>query len=131
MEAAYPYQACGLLVGRFGEQDLEVVRVALAANLEHRRAWDRFILAPQDWLAAEDAARVDGLQVVGIWHSRPDHAALPSATDLAGAWEGYAYLIVSVGLDGTQSHDRWRAWQLAGGRFLEQRIRGLRKGARR
>lgn len=116
---AHPHEACGLLVGSASAEAVRVVRAERAANVERDRAHDRFTLAPEDWLRIETAARDQGLEVVGIWHSHPDHPALPSATDLAAAWEGYAYLIVRVGPGGVAD---WRAWQLEGRRFLPQEI---------
>ena len=122
---SHPREACGLLLGRHhGPQEgagswTEVVRVASARNLERARGEDHFTLAPEDWLAIEQGARRAGLEVVGIWHSHPDQPARPSTTDLAAAWEGYAYLIV-----GTRSGiaHRWRSWQLEGEHFVEQAI---------
>lgn len=119
IRGTHPYEACGLLVGRAGVAAVEVVRVARAANTELERAWDRFTLAPEDWLSIENEARAEDLEVVGIWHSHPDHPALPSRTDLAAAWEGYAYLIASVDLEDVRD---WRSWQLQGGVFVEQEI---------
>ena len=117
--AEYPREACGLLVGAAHLEGVEVARAELARNLERERAHDRFVLAPEDWLRIEEAARADGLDVVGVWHSHPDHPALPSVTDLAAAWEGYAYLILRVECDRVAE---WRSWQLESGRFLEQAI---------
>lgn len=117
VDSGYPDEVCGILVGRTTEQAVEVIRVTQARNLETDRTRDRFRLAPEDWLAVEQAARGDGLEVVGIWHSHPDHPPLPSRTDLAAAWEGYAYLIASVGPEGAR---KWRSWQLVEGVFVEQ-----------
>ncbi len=65
-------------------------------------------------LPAEGRGR---LEVVGIWHSHPDHPAEPSATDRAGAWEGWSYVIASVSSEGIPSV---RSWRLCGARFLEE-----------
>jgi proteasome lid subunit RPN8/RPN11 len=119
--ATHPHEACGLLVGTADAGGVRVVRAEQAANVEAERAHDRFTLAPEDWLRIEDAARGEGLDVVGIWHSHPDHPALPSATDRDAAWEGYAYLIVRVEETGVVD---WHAWQLDDARrFHEQEIR--------
>ena len=56
----------------------------------------RYAIAPEDYLAAERRARVEGLEIVGVYHSHPDVAARPSAYDTEHAWPGYRYLIVSV-----------------------------------
>ncbi len=116
----YPFEACGLLVGRTTESGLEVVRAAQARNIEPERQRDRFQLAPDDWLAAENRARANGLEIIGIWHSHPDHPAKPSPTDLEAAWEGYAYAILSVAAQGVTDV---RSWQLAQGSVEEQPVK--------
>ena len=55
----------------------------------------------------------------GVWHTHPDHPPRPSSTDLAAAWEGYTYVILSVGREGVADT---RAWRLAGSEFVEQSI---------
>lgn len=116
---AHPEEACGLLVGHERRDAVVVVRVDTAANLEHSRRRDRYTLDPRDFIRIERAARGDGLEVVGVWHSHPDAPARPSRRDLEGAWEGYSYVIVGAGDEGG---DRLRSWRLAGGRFREQTL---------
>lgn len=115
----HPDEVCGLLVGRRKGSSFEAVRASLSRNLETGRARDRYILAPDDFVAEESRARQDGLDVIGIWHTHPDHPAEPSATDLAAAWEEYAYLIVSVTAEGVVD---LRSWQIRRGAFEEQII---------
>ena len=67
-----------------------------ARNLNVERAHDRYELDPRDQLAAERAARDSGREVIGVWHTHPDHPATPSETDRAAAWSGWSYLILSV-----------------------------------
>ncbi len=119
ISAGYPEEICGLLVGRTTGEGFDVVRAVQARNIEMSRKLDRFVLAPDDWLATENRARAEGLEIVGIWHSHPDHPAKPSQTDLEAAWEGYAYLIVSVTSRGIADV---RSWQLVEGSFEEQHI---------
>lgn len=115
----YPHEACGLLVGRTSARAAVVERVATARNLAVDRPADRYLLDPDDFRAADAAARRDGLDIVGIWHSHPDHPARPSATDLKAAWPGYSYLIVSLTATGVQER---RCWRLDGDAFIEQDI---------
>ncbi|MEM7355468.1 MAG: M67 family metallopeptidase, partial [Acidobacteriota bacterium] len=96
VEASYPFEACGVMVGRTEAERVLVEDIFQARNLNVERARDRFLLDPQDFLAADKAARARGLDIVGIWHSHPDHPARPSITDLEAAWEGYSYLIIST-----------------------------------
>jgi proteasome lid subunit RPN8/RPN11 len=117
--AGYPHETCGVLVGRSTAGRIEVVRQEPAANLDRERARDRYLLDPEAFLRIDAAAREEGLDVVGIWHSHPDHPARPSATDLERAWEGWAYVIVSVGAGGARE---LRSWTLAAGAFVEQSV---------
>lgn len=117
--AGYPFETCGLIVGRQNGGCAEATRVVGARNLNRERATDRFELDPRDFLAADSEARAAGLDIVGIWHSHPDHPARPSAIDLEQAWEGWSYVIVSVARDAARDT---RAWRLAGGRFEEEPI---------
>jgi len=97
----------------------EVVRVAQARNLNSDRAHDRYELDPQDFMRADQEAREAGLEIVGIWHSHPDHPAEPSETDRVTAWEGWSYLIATVTADGVPAV---RSWRLAGELFAEETL---------
>lgn len=117
--AGYPEEVCGLLIGREANGEILVSRVVQANNLATDRRADRYLLDPDDFVAADDQARRDGLQIVGIWHTHPDQPARPSRTDRARAWKGYAYLILSVGAEGLIAR---RSWLLEGSSTIEQRI---------
>lgn len=116
---AYPFESCGLLIGRGEGGSTEVTDVTRARNLDMERAHDRYLLDPVDQLAAEELARMAGLSVVGVWHSHPDHPARPSETDRAGAYEGYSYVIVSVTSGRVEDV---RSFRLAGDPFIEEAI---------
>lgn len=94
-ESAYPAECCGVLAGRSGSGSKEVVRLAPAVN---RRTDDphRYLIAPDDLRRLEAELRVEGLEVVGYYHSHPDHPAAPSGYDTAHAWPWYSYLIVRI-----------------------------------
>ena len=115
----YPHEVCGLLVGKARGSVVEVAHVARARNLERDRAADRFVLDPGDFVRVDAEARRAGREIVGIWHTHPDHPARPSATDLASAWEGYSYVIASVGRDAV---DNVTSWRIANGTFIEESI---------
>jgi proteasome lid subunit RPN8/RPN11 len=108
--AAYPEEGCGALLGRDqGDQR----RVESAAPLDNTRADQRgrrYLIAPEQFLAAERRGRAAGLDVVGFYHSHPDHPAEPSAYDLEHAWPFYTYLIVCVRAGCVEEA---RAWRLA------------------
>jgi proteasome lid subunit RPN8/RPN11 len=115
----YPQECCGLLLGSAADGGVRVAEVTSARNLNTERAQDRFELDPQDFLRADALARERGLEIVGVWHTHPDHPAVPSATDLESAWEGWSYLILSVAAPGVQA---MRSWRLAGREFVEEHI---------
>ena len=117
--AGYPHETCGLMIGTQDGDGVRVRRVVQAANLNTERARDRYELDPQAMMTADVAARAEGLDVVGIWHSHPDHPAKPSETDRAKAWEGWSYVIVSVNEAGVAD---LRSWRLYGDTFAEEPV---------
>ena len=117
--AGYPHEACGLLLGRCDGDATRLARVTHARNLATNRLADRYLLDPQDYLAADEEARRDGLEIVGIWHSHPDHPARPSSTDLANAWPDYTYLIIAVHQGEVVD---LTAWRLDASNFVQQTL---------
>jgi proteasome lid subunit RPN8/RPN11 len=120
VQAGYPYETCGILIGKPIEGGIRVHEAIEAPNLNRERPGDRYELDPKAMLTADHDARSWGLEIVGIWHTHPDHPAQPSETDRASAWEGWSYMIFSVTRDGITEA---RSWRLAGGQFVEERIR--------
>jgi proteasome lid subunit RPN8/RPN11 len=94
-EAAYPAECCGAMVGRAEGAAKEVLRLAPALN---RRTDDphRYLIAPDDLRQLEREVREEGQEIVGYYHSHPDHPARPSAFDAEHAWPWYSYLIVRI-----------------------------------
>ena len=115
----YPYETCGVLVGACADGEVRVERVFEARNLNTERAHDRYVLAPDDLMSADLAARKAGLEIVGFWHTHPDHPACPSETDREAAWDGYSYLILSISGAGVEG---LRSWRLNGEGFVEERV---------
>ena len=96
--ATYPHECCGALLGRDG-----VVHDAHALpNTTDEGPRRRFLVRPDDYRAAEGRARDTGTELLGFYHSHPDHPAVPSQYDLDHAWPSFHYIIVSVmtGTDG-------------------------------
>jgi proteasome lid subunit RPN8/RPN11 len=118
-EQGYPFECCGLLLGRAHGGVVQVEDVMAARNLDTERANDRYELDPRDLLRADDEARARQLEIVGIWHTHPDHPAQPSSTDREHAWEGWSYLILSVDARGVQAV---RSWRLNGQYFVEEAV---------
>jgi proteasome lid subunit RPN8/RPN11 len=106
-QAAYPYEGCGILVGTGGE--VTEVRDGTNTRGLEDRARDRYVLDPMDILRAEREADAAGLEVVGFWHTHPDHPSQASRYDADHAWPGYVYVIVSV-IDGRAAGEQ--AWVL-------------------
>ena len=89
---AFPHECCGALLGKDG-----VVHEAFALpNTTEEGPRRRFLVRPDDYRAAEKRARETGLELLGFYHSHPDHPARPSQYDLDHAWPSFSYVIVSV-----------------------------------
>ena len=113
LRRAYPDEGCGLLIGRESGRERRVERVVGTANHDPATRDRRYVIAPGEFLAAEQGARRDGLEVLGFFHSHPDHPAHPSAFDLERAWAYYSYLIVSLSNGDVTDQ---RSWRLRGDR---------------
>ncbi|MDX8390008.1 MAG: M67 family metallopeptidase [Mariprofundaceae bacterium] len=95
-QEGYPNEVCGLLVGQTCENGWQITDVREVNNLNEDRAADRFQLDPAGYQAVDREFSASNKEVIGVWHSHPDCPAKPSPTDLDGAWEGFAYVIVNV-----------------------------------
>jgi proteasome lid subunit RPN8/RPN11 len=94
-EDAYPEECCGVLIGHPGSG--RIVEVLAADNeREDENRHNRYLISPQALLRAQKSARAKGLEIVGYYHSHPDHPARPSDFDREHAWPGTSYLIISV-----------------------------------
>lgn len=91
-EETFPHECCGALIGT---ADVVTAAVALPNTTEEgpRR---RFLVRPSDYRMAEQRATELGGELLGFYHSHPDHPARPSQFDLDHAWPNFAYVIVSV-----------------------------------
>ncbi len=115
----YPHECCGLLVGRVEGERRLVESVRRARNLNVERAHDRFELDPQDYLRVDRELRGTGLEIVGFYHSHPDHPARPSQYDAERAFPSYSYIIISVE-KGTPVQARSWVFDEANRRFDEE-----------
>jgi len=91
-EETYPHECCGALVGR-GDRAAAVVALPNTTEEGPRR---RFLVRPSDYRTAERRAGELGGELLGFYHSHPDHPARPSRYDLDHAWPTFAYVIVAV-----------------------------------
>jgi proteasome lid subunit RPN8/RPN11 len=96
-EETYPHECCGILLGKSTDADLQVIEILRAGNTCTDSAHNRYNIAPQELIAAQRQARKSGLDIVGFYHSHPDHPAQWSPTDFAEAhWFGCAYVITAI-----------------------------------
>jgi proteasome lid subunit RPN8/RPN11 len=96
-EDTYPNECCGILLGRADASAIRVTQLLRAGNTRTDSAHNRYHIAPQELIAAQREARKQGLDIVGFYHSHPDHPAQWSQTDFAEAhWFGCAYVITAI-----------------------------------
>ncbi|HEY6446298.1 MAG TPA: M67 family metallopeptidase [Acidobacteriaceae bacterium] len=100
-EETYPHECCGVLLGRFVNEDgaaINDVEDALrAGNTRTDSAHNRYHIAPQELVKIQRLGRERRLDIVGFYHSHPDHPAQWSPTDFAEAhWIGCSYVITAV-----------------------------------
>lgn len=104
----YPYECCGLLLGRFGPDGKTVTETFPISNAREESAKrNRFLITPEELLRGEQYARSNNLEVVGFYHSHPDSPAVPSQYDLEHAWPTYSYIIVSTNADRANDLFSW------------------------
>jgi proteasome lid subunit RPN8/RPN11 len=121
-ERDYPFECCGLMLGRFAEGRKVVVETYPISNAREEEAKrNRFLIRPEELMRGEKFAREKGLDVVGFYHSHPDDRAVPSQYDLEHAWPTYSYIVVSV--EQERAVDL-RSWEMENdrSRFNEEEI---------
>ena len=96
-EAAYPNEGAGLLLGQAGDEHKTLADILPLANeWESGEQFHRYLITPRDMLRGETEAAQRGLDVIGIFHSHPDHVAEPSTMDRDWALPWFSYVITSV-----------------------------------
>jgi proteasome lid subunit RPN8/RPN11 len=97
-EETYPYECCGVLLGRFaGDGSKSVARIVRCGNTRDDSPHNRYNIDPKELIRIQREGRERGEDIVGFYHSHPDHPAQWSVTDLAEAhWFGCSYVITSV-----------------------------------
>ena len=96
-EETYPHECCGVMLGKALDGVNEVELAVRAGNTRTDSAHNRYHIAPQELIAIQRQARERDLDIVGFYHSHPDHPARWSSTDLNEAhWLGCSYVITSV-----------------------------------
>lgn len=96
-ERAYPMECCGALLGKHDGKKKSVVRIEPTKNRRDGEvARRRFVLTTEDYRALEKKAKAGGMEVLGFYHSHPDHPAQPSEYDRVHASPCFSYVILSV-----------------------------------
>jgi len=96
-EETYPNECCGVLLGKSEPDGNHVKQTVRAGNTRTDSAHNRYNIAPEELVKVQRQARGLGLDIVGFYHSHPDHPAMWSATDFAEAhWVGCSYVITAV-----------------------------------
>jgi proteasome lid subunit RPN8/RPN11 len=102
-QETYPHECCGALVGRHGA----VTAVVALPNTTDEGPRRRFMVRPSDYQLAERRATELGGELLGFYHSHPDHPARPSQYDLDHAWPTFAYIIVAVASSVAEAMTVW------------------------
>lgn len=108
-ESTYPEEGVGLLMGMVDGDQKKVTRILILANTQEENArHNRYLLSPLDYLRAEQEADRLGLDVLGVFHSHPDHPNRPSEFDRERAMPWFSYLITSVQSGQAAGSRSWR-----------------------
>jgi len=104
----YPEECSGVMVGMdVGEMKI-VVDVWRAENtFEEDKRGHRFLIDPKEYIAFEKRAGERDMDILGVYHSHPDHPAEPSDYDREHAWPGWSYVIASVSENGVEDMRSW------------------------
>ncbi|MGH9410050.1 MAG: M67 family metallopeptidase, partial [Vicinamibacterales bacterium] len=118
---AYPHECCGAMIGRTDDDGVSVIEVLALPNVTAEGPRRRFRVSADDYRRAEERAAAIGAELLGFYHSHPDHPARPSEYDLDHAWPNFSYVIVAV--DNGDPRDM-RSWRLRPDRsgFEEEQI---------
>ena len=96
-EETYPHECCGVLLGKNTPHGNEVHSTVRAGNTRTDSAHNRYNIAPIELVKIQREARKQGLDIIGFYHSHPDHPPMWSKTDFAEAhWFGCSYVITAV-----------------------------------
>ena len=106
---SYPEEGAGFLLGRADATSRLVTEILTLTNSRENTArHNRYLLTPQDMMRGEDEAERLGLDVIGVFHSHPDHPNLPSEFDREWAMPWFSYIITSVHSGAAVESRSWR-----------------------
>lgn len=108
-ERTYPEECCGVIIGQDRDGQRSIDAMLPIDNVQDENRKRRFLISPSQYIAAEKSATDRGLELLGFYHSHPDHPAAPSAFDTEHALPWFTYMIVSVQ---NGKADKLTAWTL-------------------
>jgi proteasome lid subunit RPN8/RPN11 len=120
-ERDYPHECCGLLLGSFAPEKVVTEIYPISNAREEQAKRNRFLIRPEELLRGEHYAAGKVLEVVGFYHSHPDHPAVPSQYDLEHAWPSFSYIVVAVAAGAAKELRSWEM-ELDRSRFVEEPI---------
>jgi proteasome lid subunit RPN8/RPN11 len=94
--SSYPYECCGFLFGKEENEERIITLAKEVINSKEENKERRFEISSKDYMKAERFADENNLTMLGVYHSHPDHPAVPSEHDLKQALPFFSYVIVSV-----------------------------------
>ena len=108
-EKEYPNECCGILIGKLEADKSKSVELVMpiSNSREDASKHNRFLITPDELMRGELFARKNKMDVLGFYHSHPDHPAAPSDYDLQHAWPFYSYIITSVAKGKTENFTSW------------------------
>jgi len=108
-EATYPNECCGIILGEIKDDGTKIAKRTVEINnsSENEEQYHRFLITPEEMFKAERIARAEKLEIIGFYHSHPDHPSKPSGYDKDHALPFYSYVIVSVDKGKAQILTSW------------------------
>jgi proteasome lid subunit RPN8/RPN11 len=108
-ETTYPNECCGIILGEINADGVKNAKRTVDINnsSESDELYHRFLITPEDMLRAEQIARAAKQEIIGFYHSHPDHPSAPSGYDKERALPFYSYIIVSVDSGKAQILTSW------------------------
>lgn len=106
-EQAYPEECCGILLGNENDLACTIKFVVEFENNQDQNRKRRFLITPEKYMEAERISADLNMQLLGFYHSHPDHVAVPSAFDLEHALPWFKYIIISVVQGQSRSLTAW------------------------
>ena len=104
----FPEECCGFFFGSENKDERLVTKILVVNNSKEGDKTRRFEISPRNYLDAELMAEKTGLQLLGVYHSHPNHPAIPSETDRMAAQPYFSYIILSIVNDDFQDIRSWR-----------------------